>query len=67
MRTFCAYRGTSTPRPLVILDRGGGVAGVVLAASTTESADTIVAFAGQAGNDAELAVLDEMITALVVS
>jgi hypothetical protein len=50
----------------VILECPGGIAGVVLAASTTENPNTIVVFAGQAANEDELAVLDQMVTALVV-
>ncbi|MGI9579033.1 MAG: hypothetical protein ACR2OH_12590, partial [Microthrixaceae bacterium] len=60
------YEDSVLAGPLVILECPGEVAGVVLAASTTENPETIVVFAGQASNEDELAVLDQMVTALVV-
>jgi serine protease Do len=60
------YEDSVLAGPLVILECPGGIAGVVLAASTTENPNTIVVFAGQAANEDELAVLDQMVTALVV-
>jgi hypothetical protein len=59
------YQDELLSGPFAVLDCDS-VAGVALAAATTESPDTLVLFVGLASTEADLAVLDEVLASLVV-